>query len=146
MTIIISRNFRAVYDGKRLSHPLHADRPVTWSIVGGADQADFEIVNNLLRWSSKGVQDFNAPADSDTNNSYVVTVRATDGAETADQTITITVAEPTGALDSNADQDNDASEVFFDDDLASDMVWLDYFPPIAQPPLIGHPYSFGFIA
>jgi hypothetical protein len=77
-----------------LSHSLTANETVTWSIVGGADQAQFEISGSTLRWASNGTQDYEAPADADTNNTYVVTVRATDTASnTADQTITVTVQD-----------------------------------------------------
>lgn len=128
--IITSRDFRTVYDGKRLSHPLHADRPVTWSIVSGADQADFEIVGNLLRWVGNAASDYDAPADSDTNNIYAVTVRATDSlAATTDQPNTITVAKNAAgvAVDTYAEQDNEGTPTFFDNSLAADFVWADFF-------------------
>jgi len=70
----------------------------TWSIVGGADSAQFEISGTTLRWSLNGTRNFEAPADADTNNAYVVTVRATVGADTADQTITITVTDVTEGI------------------------------------------------
>ena len=77
-----------------LSHALTANESVTWSIVGGADQARFEISGSTLRWASNGTKDYETPNDADTNNTYVVTVRATDsGANTTDQTITITVTD-----------------------------------------------------
>lgn len=81
-------------EGTTLAHALTADESVTWSIVGGADQADFEISGSTLRWVSNGTQDYDSPADADTNNVYVVTVRATDGASnTTDQTISVTVTQ-----------------------------------------------------
>jgi hypothetical protein len=67
---------------------------VTWSIVGGADQARFEISGTTLRWASNGTKDFETPNDADTNNTYVVTVRATDTVgNTTDKTITVTVTD-----------------------------------------------------
>lgn len=63
----------------------------SWSIVGGADAAHFEISGSTLRWLSNGTKDFEAPGDDGTNNTYVVTVRATVSGESADQTITVTV-------------------------------------------------------
>lgn len=79
-----------------LAHALTANEGVTWSIVGGADQVEFEISGSTLRWASNGTQDFETPADADTNNTYVVTVRATDAAlNTTDQTITVTVTDAT---------------------------------------------------
>ena len=82
------------YEGLVLAHALTANESVTWSIIGGVDQADFEISGSTLRWASNGVQDYGTPQDSDTNNVYVVNVRATDIAtNTADQTISVTVLE-----------------------------------------------------
>lgn len=75
-----------------LAHTLTASSFVVWSIVGGADQAQFEISGSILRWASDGTQDFEAPADADTDNVYEVTVRAvTRWLSTADQNISVTV-------------------------------------------------------
>lgn len=75
-----------------LAFPLTASQDVTWSIVGGVDQALFELSGSTLRWLSDGTQDFSSPADSDTNNTYIVTVRATNSDGAIDEeTITITV-------------------------------------------------------
>lgn len=91
---ITSANSASVAEETILAHALTADETVTWSIVGGADQADFEISGSTLRWVSNGTKDFEVPDDADTNNTYVVTVRATDSAtNTSDQTITITVTD-----------------------------------------------------
>jgi hypothetical protein len=92
---ITSSNTASVAENATLSRALTANESVTWSIVGGADQAQFEISGSTLRWSSNGTRNYESPADADTNNAYVVTVRATSVAtgETADQTITITVTD-----------------------------------------------------
>ncbi len=75
-----------------LAIALTANDTVTWSIVGGADQARFEISGTALRWASNGTKNFEAPNDANTDNAYIVTVRATNGAlDTADATITVTV-------------------------------------------------------
>ncbi len=80
-----------------LAHALTASEPVTWSLVGGSDQARFELSGSTLRWLANGTKDFEAPNDSDVNNTYVVTVRATDVATLyTDQTITITVTDAVG--------------------------------------------------
>ena len=77
-----------------LAHALTADESVTWSIVGGADAARFEVFGSTLRWLGNGAKDFEAPDDADANGIYLVTVRATDLASlTADQTITVTVVD-----------------------------------------------------
>lgn len=80
-------------DDAQLAHSLTSNQTVTWSIVGGVDAAQFEISGSTLRWSSNGTRDFSSPQDSDANNTYLVTVRATNSASlTTDQSITTTVA------------------------------------------------------
>ena len=80
-------------EGVALAHSLTADQSVTWSIVGGADAARFEVSGSTLRWLSNGVKDYEAPNDADTNNAYIVQVRATNPEGTADQTVTVTVVD-----------------------------------------------------
>jgi hypothetical protein len=81
-------------ENSTLLHTLAANEAVTWSIVGGADQARFELSGSTLRWLANGVKDFEAPNDADTNNTYIVQVRATDLASlTTNQTITVTVTD-----------------------------------------------------
>lgn len=84
-----------VGDDAQLAILLAANESVTWSIVGGADQAQFEISTATLRWTSNGTRDFQAPADAGSNNIYNVTVRATSTGSglTADKAMTIEVAE-----------------------------------------------------
>lgn len=91
---ITSTNTASVAENATLSKALTADEAVSWSIIGGVDQARFEISGSTLRWASNGTKDFEAPDDDDTDNDYVVDVRATDGASnTDDQTITVTVTD-----------------------------------------------------
>ncbi len=59
--------------------------PATFSLTGGADQLLFSIVGGNL---TLGAQDFESPADADTNNTYVVEVTANDGANQTAKTIT----------------------------------------------------------
>ena len=70
-----------------------ADLPsqtVSFSITGGADAAKFQIVGNELRFVA--APDYEAPADADTNNVYLVQVTANDGAgRTAVQNLSVTV-------------------------------------------------------
>lgn len=66
-------------------------KPATFSIVGGADAAKFTIVDNSLVFVAP--PDFEVPTDSDRNNSYVVQVQASDGTNTATQTITVDVTD-----------------------------------------------------
>jgi len=70
---------------------LTANEAVTWSKVGGADQALFTLVGNQLSLTAR---DYEIPTDADTNNTYIVQVRATDGAgNQTNQTITLTVTD-----------------------------------------------------
>ena len=66
---------------------------VTYAIVAGADAARFGInaTSGALAFAAR--PDFENPADADHNNSYVVTVRASDGVLSADQTITVNVTD-----------------------------------------------------
>lgn len=92
--VITSSNTASIAENTVLAHSLTANESVTWSIIGGADQALFELSGSTLRWASNGTQDYEDPADADTDNDYVVQVRATDAAtNTADQTITVTVTD-----------------------------------------------------
>ncbi|QNI62850.1 heparin lyase I family protein [Synechococcus sp. TAK9802] len=75
---------------------LTANEAVTWSLSGGADAAKFQVdANGNL--SFQAAPDFENPNDlgnTANNNTYVVTVRATDTAgNTADQTVTTTVTD-----------------------------------------------------
>lgn len=76
-----------------LAHTLTANEPVTWTLVGGVDQARFELSGNTLRWLTNGTKTYAAPNDSDANNTYIVQVRATDLASNPStaQTVTVTV-------------------------------------------------------
>jgi len=93
---ITSANTASNVENSVLAHALTADEPVTWAIIaGGADNARFEISGSTLRWLSNGVKDFEAPNDANTDNAYIVTVRATDlaGNVSTTQTIIVTVTD-----------------------------------------------------
>ncbi|MFC1764959.1 cadherin domain-containing protein, partial [Planctomycetota bacterium] len=76
---------------------IDSDTPV-FSIVGGTDQAKFSINSSTGALSFASAPDYETATDSDTNNSYVVQVRAADGnGSTDDQTITITVTDANDA-------------------------------------------------
>ncbi|MCX7418758.1 MAG: cadherin domain-containing protein, partial [Planctomycetia bacterium] len=64
---------------------------VTFSIVGGADQNKFNITSGgVLTFAT--APNFENPTDSNTDNVYVVQIRANDGSGgTANQTVTVTV-------------------------------------------------------
>jgi hypothetical protein len=66
---------------------------LAYSIAGGVDAALFSINGTSGALSFKTAPNFEAPADSDHNNSYIVQVRASDGSHTDDQTITVNVTD-----------------------------------------------------
>lgn len=84
-----------------LAHTLSATdaTAVTFAIrtavqdAASLDHDEFEINGGTtLRWSANGTRNREIPSDTNTDNAYVVVVRATDAnAHTTDQTITITV-------------------------------------------------------
>ena len=76
------------------------DSVTGYAIQGGADRSTFSIVETTGVLTFASAPNFEAPADADTDNGYVVVVRATSGtgarAKTADQTITVTVTDVAG--------------------------------------------------
>ncbi len=70
--------------------------------LSGTDAADFAInsYSGALTFSSN--PDFEAPADSDTNNSYIIIVTVSDGALTDTQTVTITITNANESASINA--------------------------------------------
>ncbi len=70
-----------------------ANETVTWAITSGTDIGDLQIdASGTVTFVA--TPDFEAPADSDTNNTYVVTITAADGSgNSATQTLTVTVLD-----------------------------------------------------
>jgi hypothetical protein len=64
---------------------------LTYSIVGGADQALFAINATTGALSFLSAPNFEAPLDADTNNIYLVNVQATDGSVPVTQNLSVTV-------------------------------------------------------
>ncbi len=62
---------------------------ITYSIQGGADDGKFTLTGAALAFTSD--PDYENPADADSNNEYVVVVRAGDGTKNTDQTIVVSV-------------------------------------------------------
>ena len=61
---------------------------VTWTLAGG-DATHFTIVGGVLRFGES--PNFEAPADTDKDNTYVVMVNASDGAESDTENVVIEV-------------------------------------------------------
>ena len=71
-----------------------ADKVVTWSLTGGTDLSRFTIDPVTGKLSFNITPDFELPADSDRNNTYVVVVRAMDSSGLfSTQTTTITILD-----------------------------------------------------
>jgi len=64
---------------------------VTFSLSGGSDQVAFSINSNSGILNFNNPADFENPSDSDTNNSYIVEITASDSLNTVIQLVTITV-------------------------------------------------------
>ena len=77
-----------------------AGASLTFSITGGSDSADFSINSSTGVLAFLANPDFEAPADSDLNNVYIVEITVSDGALTDLQTLTVTItnANETAAL------------------------------------------------
>jgi hypothetical protein len=75
------------------------DSGVAYAIVGGADQAWFRIDAATGSLSFIAPPDYEAPADADGDNSYVVQVRASDGDLSDHQTLTVAVTDETEPAD-----------------------------------------------
>src|SRR5262249_17304949 len=69
---------------------------LSYAIVGGADFAKFQIDPATGLLSFVTAPDFEAPADANGDNKYVVAVRVSDGTLFDKQIITVTVADVPG--------------------------------------------------
>ena len=81
--------------GENGTEPVHtyaANDPesnsITWSVTG-ADSSAFSIGGGALTFVAS--PDFEAPTDTDSNNTYLVTVKAFDGTNTSSLDVTVTV-------------------------------------------------------
>jgi uncharacterized repeat protein (TIGR02059 family) len=84
---------KTIFENSTAVAVLSADTAVTWSLVGGTEQAKFTINPTTGTLAFAAAPDFEAPTDGDVNNTYVVVVKATDASgNSATQTVTVTVA------------------------------------------------------
>lgn len=89
--VILTGSTFTVAENSPWSITLTADKTVTWSKVGGADANLFTLSGSTLSLTAK---DFEVPVDSNLNNIYDVTIRATDsGGLTANRTIRVTITD-----------------------------------------------------
>ena len=66
---------------------------VSYSITGGLDQSLFSINENTGELAFDSAPDFESPADDNTDNDYVVQVTASDGSNSTDQIITVSITD-----------------------------------------------------
>ena len=102
-TISVDENTTAVVTLTTTDADTIGNNPPAFAIGGGTDQGDFSLSGDELSFSP--TPDFESPADSNTDNVYVVDIRAFDGANQSFQTITVTVdnvsdVDPTGTANS----------------------------------------------
>jgi len=84
---------KTINEGTTAVQTFTADETVTWSKVAGADSALFTLSDQGVL-SFTEAPDYEDAQDTDENNTYVLTVRATDAAgNTTDITVTVTVAD-----------------------------------------------------
>ncbi len=82
---------------------------LAYSIVGGSDAAKFDINATTGALKFINAPDFEKPGDTDHNNSYVVTVRASDGTLFDEQTLTVNVTDVHHFIDLTPDNDDFAA-------------------------------------
>ena len=89
--VVTSSATPTVLENAAFSHTLTANKSVTWIKVGGADQALFTITGSTLSMTAKN---YEAPADANGDNIYVVQVMAVDGVgNTAVQIVNVSVTD-----------------------------------------------------
>ncbi|NBP26026.1 MAG: hypothetical protein EBU81_16075, partial [Proteobacteria bacterium] len=90
--IIAGSTVPSVVENTTMVGTYTANEPVTWSLNGGADAVRFTLSGGALSFIV--APNYEAPADSDSNNTYSVVIRAMDVAgNTADQSVTVTVTD-----------------------------------------------------
>ncbi|WP_208109926.1 DUF5801 repeats-in-toxin domain-containing protein [Dongia mobilis] len=70
-----------------------AQSGLSYSIIGGADAALFDIDSVTGQLSFKNAPDYENPQDAGADNNYNVTVKVTDGGQSDTQAITVTVTD-----------------------------------------------------
>ena len=89
-TLTVSENYEAVLAAYSATDPEDTSAEITsWSVTG-RDGGDFAI-NDLGELTFRSPPDYERPADSDRDNEYEVTVRASDGQVYGTYDVTVTV-------------------------------------------------------
>ncbi|WP_425390750.1 cadherin domain-containing protein [Ekhidna sp.] len=94
------------------------DTGITYSFSGGADDTDFSIDFNTGEVTFNAAPDFESPADANSDNDYELQVTASDGVNTADQNIIISVTDvnenPVFSSSTTANFDENGTGVILD--------------------------------
>lgn len=99
-----------------------ADTIVSFSLAEGGDGGLFAIDSKTGALTFKDAPDFDAPADANKDNKYLVTVKATDEAGAFDtQLITVTVANDNEAPVITSDGGGDKATLFFPETSNADV-------------------------
>ena len=73
-------------------HTFTTNETITWSLIGGDDSNLFTINSSTGALSFSSAPDYELSSDKDSNNNYVVIVRATDSSgNNSDQTLTVSL-------------------------------------------------------
>jgi hypothetical protein len=121
VAISLAENIRAVTT-VTVVHP--DGSPLSYSITGGADRDLFTIDATTGELAFIDAPNFEAPADADRNNTYVVDVRASDGLLSDDQAISVTVTDAAreGATRNDFDGDGKA-DILWQNDNGTPAIW-----------------------
>ena len=94
--VVNSNDSSAVDEGQTSAIDVNAsigsgttDQGITYSIAGGADASLFDIVASTGVVTFKATPDFEAPADANKDNTYLIQVDIADGQETLNETLSI---------------------------------------------------------
>ena len=117
-TLTVSENYEAVLAAYSATDPEDTSAEITsWSVTG-RDGGDFTI-NELGELTFRSPPDYERPADSDRDNEYEVTVRASDGQVygTYDVTVTVEAVDEvpefqSGSRDSFSYRENGTSDLY----------------------------------
>ena len=89
-----STSTKSINENATTVHTFTANEPIQWSLNGGVDAAKFSINSSTGALTFNSAPDYESPNDSNSDNDYIVVVRATDSAtNTSDQTLTVSVAD-----------------------------------------------------
>ncbi|MCE7992289.1 MAG: T9SS type A sorting domain-containing protein [Roseivirga sp.] len=91
ITSVATVNFAENGTGTAYTITATDDSNITYSLGQGNDEALFNIVSNLVTF--KSAPDFESPQDGNTDNNYLVEVKASDGTSEASHVVTVTVTD-----------------------------------------------------